>query len=149
MDDRPYTIPEEDPFNIRPLLLQPRRKRSSMLNKWIQDQQRLPTNTDDDIMDLTDESSSPFHSGTRSNPYLAYPDLGTAAKHSSPHVSSVTLASFDLVEDDDIPLDIVPDVICLSSILREFVILTQFLRCPLKPPRILQEDPDYLEPRPL
>ncbi|THV07591.1 hypothetical protein K435DRAFT_848008 [Dendrothele bispora CBS 962.96] len=108
MDDQPYTIPEEDPFNIQPLLLQPRRKRSSMLDKWIQDQQRLPINTD--IHDLTNESS-PFQSGTRSNPYLAYPDLSTtAARHTSPNVSSTTLASFDLVEDDDIPRDVVPDM---------------------------------------
>ncbi|KAF5368457.1 hypothetical protein D9758_002331 [Tetrapyrgos nigripes] len=106
MDGEPYTTPEEDPFNIRPLLCEPRRKRSSMLNKWIQDQHR-PSESTDSMQNASSDSSPPLQSGTRSNPYLAYPDLGT--KHSSAKVSTVTLASFDLVEDDDIPAETVPD----------------------------------------
>ncbi|KAJ7170096.1 hypothetical protein C8R46DRAFT_223332 [Mycena filopes] len=93
MHDLPYTA-DDDPFNIKPLLLQPRRRRSSMLNKWIQDQQQVPT----DVVDVEEGPSLP-RSGTASNPYLAYPELGTPAFHES--VASIN--SYDLVEDDDIP----------------------------------------------
>ncbi|KAJ7161356.1 hypothetical protein C8R43DRAFT_330737 [Mycena crocata] len=92
MDDPPYTAAEDDPFNIKPLLLQPRRRRSSMLNKWIQDQQQVP-------VDVEDTSLPP--SGTRSNPYLAYPDLGTPTFNES----AVSFNSYDLLDDDDIPPD--------------------------------------------
>ncbi|KAJ7193394.1 hypothetical protein GGX14DRAFT_478836 [Mycena pura] len=94
MDDPPYTAPEEDPFSVGPLLLQPRRRRSSMLDKWIQDQQVLPT----DFVDV-EEGPSVLVSGTRSHPYLAYPELGTVAFHAS----EVSVNSYDLLEDDDIP----------------------------------------------
>ncbi|KAJ7786541.1 hypothetical protein B0H16DRAFT_35316 [Mycena metata] len=93
MHDPLYTPADDDPFNIKPLLLQPRRRRSSMLNKWIQDQQQVP-----DVVDVEDGPSLPL-SGTQSNPYLAYPELGTPAFHES--VASIN--SYDLVEDDDIP----------------------------------------------
>ncbi|KAJ6504399.1 hypothetical protein DFH09DRAFT_1251976 [Mycena vulgaris] len=94
IDDPPYTAAEEDPFNIKPLLLQPRRRRSSMLNKWIQDQQQVPT----DVLDIEDVPSLPGF-GTRSNPYLAYPELGSPTFHES----AVSVNSYDLLEDDDIP----------------------------------------------
>ncbi|KAJ7492408.1 hypothetical protein FB451DRAFT_531471 [Mycena latifolia] len=94
MDDPPYTAAEEDPFNIKPLLLQPRRRRSSMLDKWIQDQQQVPT----DVVDIEDAPSLPV-SGTRSNPYLAYPELGSPRFNES----AVSVNSYDLLEDDDIP----------------------------------------------
>ncbi|KAJ7751268.1 hypothetical protein DFH07DRAFT_531336 [Mycena maculata] len=96
MDDPPYTAAEDDPFNIKPLLLQPRRRRSSMLNKWIQDQQQ-PTQ----VVDVDDEPLP--HSGTRSNPYLAYPELGTPTFNAGFNASAVSFNSYDLLEDDDIP----------------------------------------------
>ncbi|KAJ7925999.1 hypothetical protein B0H13DRAFT_1974176 [Mycena leptocephala] len=94
MDDPPYTAAEDDPFNIKPLLHQPRRRRSSMLNKWIQEQQQVPT----DILDVEEGSSLP-PSGTRSNPYLAYPELGSHPFHES----VVSVNSYDMMDDDDIP----------------------------------------------
>ncbi|KAJ7103311.1 hypothetical protein B0H15DRAFT_206352 [Mycena belliarum] len=89
--DDPIYTEDPDPFNIRPLLLQPRRRRSSMLNKWIQDQQQVPV----DVADTVDTPGS----GTRSNPYLAYPELGSPTFHES----AVSVESYDLVDDDDIP----------------------------------------------
>jgi len=65
-----------------------------MLNKWIKDQQQVPTDVVDD-----EESSSAVGSGTRSNPYLAYPELGSPAFHES----VATVNSYDMLEDDDIP----------------------------------------------
>jgi hypothetical protein len=90
IDDPPYTAAEEDPFNIKPLLLQPRRRRSSMLNKWIQDQQQVPT----DVVDIEDAPPLVL-SGTRSNPYLAYPELGSRPFNDS----AVSVNSYDLLED--------------------------------------------------
>lgn len=89
----PYTAAEDDPFNITPLLLQPRRERSSMLDKWIQDQQQSAPA----IVDADD--APPPHVGTRSNPYLAYPELGRPKFNTS----AVSMSSYDLLEDD-IPL---------------------------------------------
>ncbi|KAJ6621090.1 hypothetical protein B0H10DRAFT_2215360 [Mycena sp. CBHHK59/15] len=99
MHDPPYTAAEDDPFSIKPLLLQPRRRRSSMLNKWIHDQQQVPTNVVDD-----EEGSSLPRAGTPSNPYLAYPELGSPTFHDSAfNDSAVSVNSYDLLEDDDIP----------------------------------------------
>ncbi|KAJ6503311.1 hypothetical protein C8R47DRAFT_198115 [Mycena vitilis] len=95
-DDPPYPTTDDDPFNIKPRLLQPRRRRSSMLNKWIKEQQQVPT----DVVDVEEGPSLPL-SGTRSNPYLAYPELGTPTFNES--VASWN--SYDLMEDDDIPPD--------------------------------------------
>ncbi|KAF7307113.1 hypothetical protein MIND_00504700 [Mycena indigotica] len=94
LDDPPYTAPEDDPFHITPLLSQPRRRRSSMLNKWIQDQQTAPT----DAVDVNEQPSIP---ASRSHPYLAYPELATV--HLDASSSSASLNSYDLLEDDDIP----------------------------------------------
>lgn len=65
-----------------------------MLNKWIQDQQQVPT----DVVDVEEGPLLPL-SGTRSNPYLAYPELGSPTFHES----AVSVNSYDLLEDDDIP----------------------------------------------
>ncbi|KAJ7246305.1 hypothetical protein B0H12DRAFT_764480 [Mycena haematopus] len=97
MDDPPYTAAEDDPFHIQPLLLQPRRRRSSMLNKWIRDQQQVPT--EQILADVVDDEGPSL--GTRSNPYLAYPELGSPAFHES----VVSVNSYDMVEDDDLPLE--------------------------------------------
>lgn len=94
MHDSPYTAAEEDPFSVQPLFRQPRRRRSSMLNKWIHDQQQVPS----DVVDVDDEPSLPS-AGTRSNPYLAYPELGSPTFNDS----AVSVNSYDLVDDLDIP----------------------------------------------
>ncbi|KAG5353645.1 hypothetical protein C0989_003782 [Termitomyces sp. Mn162] len=81
--DIPYTTPEEDPFNARPIFLQPRRRRSSLLDKWIQDQQKPP-----DKEPITPPNKA----------YLACPGaLGI------PNPSKVTLDNYEIVDDDDIP----------------------------------------------
>jgi hypothetical protein len=94
MDDPPYTSPDEDPFNVQPLLKQPRRRRSSMLDKWIKDQQALPSDAHDETLRAKNDS--------RLSPYLAYPELGMPSSV-APHNDVSTLHSYDLVEDDDIP----------------------------------------------
>ncbi|KAK7059210.1 hypothetical protein VNI00_001837 [Paramarasmius palmivorus] len=108
MDDQPYTTPDEDPFTIRPLLAPPRRRRSSMLDKWIKEQQGTSSASSSSsggggIQDLTDDK--PCDGGEIRNltPYLAYPDLHSPRPNPSPCESAVTLNSYDLVDDDDIP----------------------------------------------
>ncbi|KAF5385323.1 hypothetical protein D9615_001328 [Tricholomella constricta] len=86
MNDTPYTTPEEDPFNVQPLL-QPRRRRSSLLDKWIYEQQKK-----------TDQAPPP---SPHNNQYLAYPELGSDPNSFRDDV--VTLDNYDLVNDDDIP----------------------------------------------
>ncbi|KAF7303263.1 hypothetical protein MKEN_01290400 [Mycena kentingensis (nom. inval.)] len=97
LDDPPYTLPEHDPFNIQPLLLQSRRRRSSMLNKWIREQQ---TQSVADSLDVEPGPSEP--NGSRSKAYLAYPDLAPL-NLSDPAASVASLDSYDFLEDDDIP----------------------------------------------
>ncbi|KAG6911610.1 hypothetical protein DXG01_011913 [Tephrocybe rancida] len=87
MNDIPYTTPEEDPFNVRPILLQPRRRRSSLLDKWIQEQQKPP-----------DEEPPPTDQNTT---YLVYPEAGGLCNVSKDDV--VTLDNYDIVDDEDIP----------------------------------------------
>ena len=94
MDDPPYTSPDEDPFNVQPLLKQPRRRRSSMLDRWIKDQQALPSDAHDETLRVKNDS--------RLSPYLAYPELGMASSV-APLNDISTIHSYDLVEDDDIP----------------------------------------------
>ncbi|KAL0578475.1 hypothetical protein V5O48_003524 [Marasmius crinis-equi] len=97
MVDQPYTTPEEDPFNVRPLLPPPRRRRSSMLDKWIQEQQRSSTGSSCNTEDLTSDGN------LRLNPYLAYPDLPQPANPSpNPCASTVSLNSYEVVDDDEI-----------------------------------------------
>lgn len=101
--DQPYSKPEDDPFGVTPIFLQPRKRRSSMLNKWIQEQQTFPAE-DQDYLDPHASTSLPAAGpGTRSNPYLAYPDLGKNMLPPSVHASTVTLDAYDLVDDLDIP----------------------------------------------
>ncbi|KAJ4485890.1 hypothetical protein J3R30DRAFT_3697313 [Lentinula aciculospora] len=103
MDDQPYTTPEEDPFNVRPVA-QPRRRRSSMLDKWIQEQQTLPSSPHSTPR-AGNNTLSP-----RGNPYLAYPDLGITQESRSHSGSAITLGSYDLVDDEDIPQESIPEV---------------------------------------
>ncbi|KAK7064041.1 hypothetical protein R3P38DRAFT_23320 [Favolaschia claudopus] len=99
MTDSLYDHPEDDPFNIQSLLHQPPRRRSSMLNKWIEDQQQLPTLA----ADVVDDDEGPTV-GTPPNPYLAYPELHAASPAFRESVVSVN--SYDMVEDDDLPQEI-------------------------------------------
>ncbi|KAL1748998.1 hypothetical protein HDZ31DRAFT_28654 [Schizophyllum fasciatum] len=96
--DPPYTTPDEDPFNVVPARIQPRRKRSSMLDKWITEQQRTHSVRGRNILDLTDDRTpSP---APHADAYLAYPGV---AGNASPHAASrVTVDSYDMVEDEDI-----------------------------------------------
>ncbi|KAF9460119.1 hypothetical protein BDZ94DRAFT_946888 [Collybia nuda] len=95
MDDVPYTTPDEDPFNIQPL--QPRRRRSSLLNKWIQEQQNQISEPDAPL-----PPQDPHV--TYITPYLAYPDL--TLERTTVRDDVLTTDGYDLVEDDDIPQDL-------------------------------------------
>lgn len=111
--DAPYTTPDEDPFNVQPYveLVKPARtikhRRSSMLDKWISEQQaQSPT------VSHADSSLLPpcFNSGSfasSSNPYLAYPDLPRISQETTEanEAETASIASYDLVDDDDIPHD--------------------------------------------
>ncbi|KAG6877872.1 hypothetical protein C0993_002873 [Termitomyces sp. T159_Od127] len=89
MDDIPYTTPEEDPFNARPIIfLQPRRRRSSLLDKWIQEQQKPSPGKS---CPTTPQNTS----------YLAYPAALGVPNPSKTDI--VTLDNYDIVDDDDIP----------------------------------------------
>ncbi|CAK5264530.1 unnamed protein product [Mycena citricolor] len=100
VDDPPYTSAEDDPFNVRTLFTQPRRRRHSMLNKWIREQQTLPTDvTEADVVDLQEGPSVLPGPAPPSSRYLAYPELGKFTYNES----AVSINSYDLLEDDDIP----------------------------------------------
>lgn len=97
MDDLPYTTPDEDPFNVRPL---PRRRRSSLLDKWIHEQQRYSPSPA--------THTRPVSASAASRAYLAYPEL------SRPSLDPATQetpndAGYDLV-DDDIPENLAADL---------------------------------------
>lgn len=92
-DDPPYTTPEEDPFNVQHTVqLCPRRRKSSLLAKWIQEQQRY--------------ADQPAHIRSQStpltNPYL---DLGHSDTHrpATADTTAVQDTAYDLVDDHDIP----------------------------------------------
>ncbi|KAF5388552.1 hypothetical protein D9757_004612 [Collybiopsis confluens] len=104
MDDKPYTTPDEDPFNVRPAT-QPRRRRSSMLDKWIHEQQQSPSNN------IPPNKTCP----PRGHPYLAYPDLDLTHEARSHCNSAMSLGSFELVDEADIPQDVCPEVSLLPS----------------------------------
>ncbi|KAI5836510.1 hypothetical protein K523DRAFT_225711 [Schizophyllum commune Tattone D] len=96
--DPPYTTPEEDPFNVVPARIQPRRKRSSMLDKWINEQQRTHSIRGRNILDLTDDRTP--SQARHADAYFPYPG---PAGHLAPHAASrVTVDSYDMVEDEDI-----------------------------------------------
>ncbi|KAF8349687.1 hypothetical protein F5887DRAFT_877262 [Amanita rubescens] len=80
MQDTPYTTADEDPFHVTPRFNPPRRRRSSLLDKWIRDQQILPS------------PASAVES------YLDVHDFSPSSKDDDPSVHS-----YDLVQDQDIP----------------------------------------------
>lgn len=77
------------------------RRRSSHLERWIQDQHRLSTSSsseDGDVfVSLNDDVPA---IGTACHPYLAYPHLTT--RHCSREDDKQTLESFIVVDDDDV-----------------------------------------------
>ena len=109
MDDHPYTTADEDPFNVRPIVQQMKsvkHRRPSLLDKWIMEQQRSPTEYHDALhqpgpyFSTSDASSS----ASCSNPYLAYPDLPRVPPiDTTADKDTASIISYDLVNDDDIP----------------------------------------------
>jgi len=92
--DLPYTLPEEDPFNIKPLLAQPRRRRSSMLDKWIEEQQISTGPADAEKPELSIlPPTTPLPSPS---PYCT---IGLGA----PSASKLTLDGFVVLDDTDLP----------------------------------------------
>ncbi|KAF8167684.1 hypothetical protein B0H34DRAFT_792379 [Crassisporium funariophilum] len=118
MEDQPYTTADEDPFNVRPVVQQVKtikHRRSSMLDKWILEQQSQSTESPDAL-----QLPKPYLAGTdtlasSSNPYLAYPDLPRVTREQTRIREEVeSINSYDLVEDDDIPpitfpADLIPE----------------------------------------
>ena len=104
MDDHPYTTADEDPFNIQPILQQGKfikHRRSSLLDKWILEQQQNPTKYHDAKPSTSDASTS------LCNPYLAYPDLRRVPPiDTTDNEDAASINSYDLVDDDDIPADV-------------------------------------------
>ncbi|KAK0500577.1 hypothetical protein EDD18DRAFT_1347988 [Armillaria luteobubalina] len=98
MNDRPYTLPEEDPFNITPLAMLPHHHHSSLFDKWLQDQQTHATSLDD-IPDTPIRESSPALPALSPHQYLDPMHLDATG-------SVVTLNTYDFVEDDDIPAEV-------------------------------------------
>ncbi|KAK0466444.1 uncharacterized protein EV420DRAFT_830615 [Desarmillaria tabescens] len=97
MNDRPYTLPEEDPFNITPLATQPHHRYSSLFDKWLQEQQRHAP-TLEDILDTSIPESSSATPALLSHQYID-------PMHPDAQGSVVTLNTYDFVEDDDIPAE--------------------------------------------
>jgi hypothetical protein len=104
MDDHPYTTADEDPFNIQPVLQQVKfikHRRSSLLDKWILEQQHNPTKYHD---------AKPYFSTSDAslcNPYLAYPDLRRVPPmDTADNEDAASINSYDLVDDDDIPTNV-------------------------------------------
>lgn len=113
MCDFPYTTADEDPFNVQPYVVEDAKtlkpKRSSMLVKWISEQQ------DQSATELQAEDlpiPEPFFAlgpsvASSSNPYLAYPDLARVRECDQENTKeasdAASVVSYDLIEDDDIP----------------------------------------------
>ncbi|KIY69144.1 hypothetical protein CYLTODRAFT_452861 [Cylindrobasidium torrendii FP15055 ss-10] len=103
MHDIPYTLPEEDPFNITPALPSRRhRHRTSLFHQWLSEQQLYAT-TLEGIPDASAEEDSDRRADAAVS--LLQPPAPI-----NPNGSAVTLESYDLVDDDDIPqgLDLLP-----------------------------------------
>lgn len=119
LDDKPYTTADEDPFSVQPYRFPPNKtvkhRRSSMLDKWITEQQAQNEDTpDDDSLPEPIPVSPPIIFTTprpvasSSSPYLlAYPDLPRfyfeTAKAKDTEDDAASIISYDLVDDDDIP----------------------------------------------
>lgn len=108
MNDHPYTTADEDPFNAHQQLHPPKHRRSSLLDKWILEQQ-YPTEYPHTLRSSKPRASDA--SPSFSNPYLAYPDLPrvTPIDTSTEKDDTTSIHSYDLVDDDDIPTNIIPE----------------------------------------
>jgi hypothetical protein len=110
------------------VIRQPRRRRSSLLDRWIQEQQ-LTTVPSTDCTPTNNHEFLPSV-GTDSNPYLAYPHLSRVSFQ--PILDDVgTLRDYGSVDDDNLPP--VPQVhrstieVRVSSII-QFALSYTFLR---------------------
>lgn len=109
MQDHPYTTADEDPFNLHPIVQQVkpiRHRRSSLLDKWILEQQQSSTEYHDSLHLPRPSFSTSDASASASfcNPYLAYPDLRRAPPIHNDDAASII--SYDFVDDDDIPANV-------------------------------------------
>lgn len=106
MDDPPYTTPEEDPFNVRPLFQNDlSQKRSSMFDKWIHEQQRYSSPCDPVTATIRGHSRS--HSSPMNTAFLAYPELSRSSlDRTGTTEDAVSETGYDLVDDSDIPPDL-------------------------------------------
>lgn len=113
MDDHPYTTADEDPFNVQPIIVQHvksiKHRRPSLLDKWILEQQQSSSEHHDALhlpgpcFSTSDASAS----ASFSNPYLAYPDLPRVPPiDTTADEETVSIYSYDLVDDDDIPANV-------------------------------------------
>lgn len=112
--DYPYTTPDEDPFTVKPIVQRVnfiKHQRSSLLDKWILEQQQDP-----DELDLPEPSLSTSHaSASFGNPYLAYPDLPRVIPiDTTRHEDTDSVYSYDFVNDDDIPAKAIPERVVLQ-----------------------------------
>ncbi|KAH9486539.1 hypothetical protein JR316_0000604 [Psilocybe cubensis] len=104
--DQPYTTADEDPFSVQPYIPPNntrRHRRSSMLDKWITEQQ---LHADVDVPPSDDDLFAPTHScSSPTSPYLAYPELPRFSfeRKPEPEDDFASILSYDLVDDDDIP----------------------------------------------
>ncbi|KAF9527719.1 hypothetical protein CPB83DRAFT_836316 [Crepidotus variabilis] len=122
MDELPYTTPDEDPFSARSYLQEVQEqkatlkcKRSSMFEKWIQEQQQAQVEPQLAAVAVQPESEileppSPFYArsapGSSSNPYLAYPDIPrTPSKVNlrADRDDTQSIASYVVIQGDEIP----------------------------------------------
>lgn len=107
MEDPLYTFAEEDSFSVTPLFKQPRRRRSSLFNKWILDQQAysgtLHAIPDDGGVPIA--NSSPVESHQTIESSVACPSLEQPSMLPQGNASLVTITSYDFVDDTDLPTD--------------------------------------------
>ncbi|PPQ67127.1 hypothetical protein CVT25_005728 [Psilocybe cyanescens] len=117
IDDEPYTTADEDPFSVQPYIPPNntiKHRRSSMLDKWIMEQQIQTTEESSDCphsellpAPVMCSTSLGSYASSSSSPYLAYPDLPRFsfehAKTKEAEDDIASIISYDLVDDDDIP----------------------------------------------
>ncbi|KAF9502444.1 hypothetical protein BDN71DRAFT_1500566 [Pleurotus eryngii] len=100
-------ISAHDPIDISH---PPRRRRSSLLDRWIKEQQTQPHVTLDEPLGILGFDPTQPSSGTPPNAYLAYPDLAQRQTAEEASDDDNTVNSYDLVQDDDIPAHVGVDL---------------------------------------
>ena len=102
MNDHPYTTADEDPFNVQPIVKLIKHPHSTLLDKWIIEQQQNPAEHRDTL-----KPSNAYASF--SNPYLAYPDLPRVKSFDiTEKDDGASIISYDLIDDNDIPANVAP-----------------------------------------